>query len=111
MNTRNFLASALASCFLLPVVGAVRADVVTEWNEIMVQTAQVATPDPVVRARTAAIAQVAVFEAVNSIVGDYEPYDHALEAPPSASADAAAIAAAHRVLSTLHAQGTSQLDA
>jgi hypothetical protein len=111
MNTRNFLAAALASCNLLLVVSAVRADVVTEWNEIMVQTAQVATPDPVVRARTAALAQVAVFEAVNSIVGDYEPYDHALAAPQGASAEAAAVAAAHRVLSTLHPQATSQLDA
>jgi hypothetical protein len=111
MTIRNHPASALASCILLLTVSAVRADVVTEWNEIMVQTALVATPDPVVRARTAAIAQVAVFEAVNSIVGDYEPYDHALAAPQGASAEAAAIAAAHRVLSTLHPQATSQLDA
>jgi hypothetical protein len=111
MNTRNLLIAALASCILLPAVSAVRADVVTEWNEIMVETAQVATPDPVVRARTATIAQVAVFEAVNSTVGGYEPYDHALVAPQGASAEAAAIAAAHRVLTALHPQATSQLDA
>src|SRR5262245_28502723 len=110
MNTRNLLRTALASCALAYVTAA-RADVVTEWNEIMEQTALATTPDPVLRARAAAVTQVAVFEAVNSIVGDYQPYDDGIEAPEGASADAAAIAAAHRTLSKLIPQAASQLDA
>jgi hypothetical protein len=54
--------------------------------------------------------QVAVFEAVNSIVGDYEPYDAAVAAPAGASTNAAAIAAAHRALSSLIPQAAAQLD-
>lgn len=70
-----------------------------------------ASPDPAVRARTAAIAQVAVFEAVNSIVGDYEPYLRKLDAPSGASPEAAAVTAAHRVLVKLHGDKAPQLDA
>ncbi len=45
------------------------------------------------------IVQLAVFEAVNAITGEYEPYLGTIDAPAEgASAEAAAIAAAHGVL-------------
>jgi hypothetical protein len=103
--------SALTYCILLIGAGAARADVVTEWNAITETTIVAATPDPAERARTAAIAHVAVFEAVNSIIGDYQPYRRKLDAPSGASPEAAAIAAAHRVLVTLHPGHAQQLDA
>ena len=93
------------------LVGGVdaRADAVTEWNEIMETT--IATDDPYLRLRTAAIAQLAVFEAVNSILGNYEPYAGSIAAPPGASPEAAAISAAHRVLRALHPERAAELDA
>ena len=52
--------------------------------------------------------QVAVFEAVNAITGDYEPYLGTISAPPGASTEAAAVAAAHGVLKAFFpAQGTT----
>jgi hypothetical protein len=51
-----------------------------------------------VETRIAAITQLAVFEAVNSITREYKPYLSYLPAPADASVDAAAIAAAHAVL-------------
>jgi hypothetical protein len=112
MNTQPLLRSLLTSCGLLLCATGVNADVVTDWNVIMQDTALAASPeDPALRARTAVVAQVAVFEAVNSIVGDYEPYDEKIKAPDGASADAAAIAAAHRALSKLHPEAASKLDA
>ena len=114
MNTEHLLraASTAMTCCVLGIgASAVRADAVTDWNAITEATILAASPDPAVRARTAVIAQVAVFEAVNSIVGDYEPYHRRLHAPPGAAAEAAAIAAAHRVLVTMHADRTQQLDA
>jgi hypothetical protein len=102
---------AIASCVLLFSASAARADAVTEWNAITEATIVGATPDPAMRGRTAAIAQVAVFEAVNSIVGEYEPYRKKIAAPSSASPEAAVIAAAHRVLVKLHADQAPQLDA
>ena len=89
---------------------AARADPVTDWNEIMVTTVMQATPDPYLWIRSGTIMQVAVFEAVNAIVGDYEPYLGTLTAPRGASAEAAAIAAAHRTLVTLHPDRAADLD-
>jgi len=77
---------------------AAHADTVTQWNEHMQATVVVAPSNPNLQTRWGAIVQLAVFEAVNAIEGDYEPYLGTIEAPPWASPDAAAIAAAHRTL-------------
>lgn len=47
-----------------------------------------------------AVVSLAMFEAVNAITGDYEPYLGTVSAPDGASPDAAAVAAAYRVLRT-----------
>jgi hypothetical protein len=83
---------------------------VTDWNAIMEETARAASPNPAAAARAAVIMQVAVFEAVNSIVGDYEPYRRKIDAPPGASPEAAAVLAAHSVLTKLYADKAPQLD-
>jgi hypothetical protein len=88
-----------------------KADVVLDWNAIAVNTAIANGQSPVAQARFAAIAQLAVFEAVNAITGDYQPYLGTIVAPPGASADAAAIQAAYRVLSTYFPASASTLDA
>jgi PAP2 superfamily len=98
----------VAAC-VLQCAWAAHADAVTDWNAIMQTT--VASSNAVVQNRSAAIVQLAVFEAVNSIVGDYEPYLGTLVAPPWASPDAAAIAAAHRTLVTLYPSSVQALDA
>ncbi|HEX3106535.1 MAG TPA: vanadium-dependent haloperoxidase [Terriglobales bacterium] len=77
---------------------ATRADVVSDWNTIAVNTAVANKQNPFAQARYAAIVQLAVFEAVNAITGDYQPYLGTVTAPPGASADAAAIQAAYHVL-------------
>lgn len=109
-RSTGILYAACASTLLLFCAPTLHADAVTEWNAIMEATA-LASPNPALRARTAAITQVAVFEAVNSIVGDYEPYRDRIDAAAGASPDAAAIAAAHGVLVKLHAEKAPQLDA
>src|ERR1700687_4019409 len=88
-----------------------KADVVLDWNAIAVNTAIANGQNPFAQARFAAIAQLAVFEAVNSITGDYRPYLGTIVAPPGASADAAAIQAAYRVLRTYFLASASTLDA
>jgi hypothetical protein len=79
---------------------AAKADAVLDWNLIAVNTAIANGQSPFAQARYAAIVQVAVFEAVNAITGDYQPYLGSIVAPHGASADAAAIEAAYQVLST-----------
>jgi hypothetical protein len=77
---------------------ATRADVVLDWNAIAVSTLISQGQNPFAQARFMAITQLAVFEAVNAITGEYKPYLGTVVAPAGASADAAAIAAAYTVL-------------
>lgn len=75
-----------------------KADVVLDWNKIAVDTAVANKQNAFAQARYAAIVQLAVYEAVNAITGDYQPYLGTITAPAGASADAAAIEAAYQVL-------------
>src|SRR5580692_11876036 len=86
-----------------------KADAVLDWNLIAVNTAIANGQSPFAQARYAAIVQLAVFEAVNAITGDYRPYLGSTVAPHGASADAAAIQAAYRVLSTYFPASASTL--
>src|SRR5271168_480566 len=81
---------------------AAKADAVLDWNLIAVNTAIANGQSPFAQARYAAITQLAVFEAVNAITRDYQPYLdlRSIVAPRGASAEAAAIQAAYQVLST-----------
>jgi len=92
----------------LVAVSTVKADEILEWNSIMQTT--VAAGNANIQARSAAITQLAVFDAVNSIVGDHEPY-LGLTAPEGASPNAAAVAAAHTVLLTLYPASNAVLNA
>jgi PAP2 superfamily len=83
-------------------------DPVLEWNAIMRTT--VATDNPFLQTHSGAMMHLAVFEAVNTIVGDYKRYLGTIEAPPGASPEAAAIAAAHRTLVSLHPTSEESLD-
>ncbi len=88
-------AAALGAATLIQPAAA-RADVVLDWNAVMVST--VLGQNPLNEARIATITQLAVFEAVNAITGKYEPYLGTVTAPHNASQEAAVIVAAHDVL-------------
>ena len=88
---------------LLPLAGAV----VTEWNQNAVALTLLPASNlaPVQQTRVMAIVQVAVHDAVNGITGKYATYLPAAPAPANASAEAAAIAAAHHALRNLFGPG------
>ena len=106
---------ALGLCMLMTTLlfgsAVAKADVVLDWNVIAVNTAIANGQNPFAQARSAAIVQLAVFESVNAITGEYHPYLGTIAAPPGASPDAAAIQAAYRVLSTYFPASLSTLDA
>jgi hypothetical protein len=104
------LGASLLAGWLLFGAAAARADAVTDWTAVMEETT-LGVPNGTLPIRAAAIMQLAVFEAVNAIVGDYEPYLGSVSAPAGASPEAAAIAAAHRVLVGLLPDKTQSLDA
>ena len=94
---------------LLFASAVANADVVLDWNAVAVDTAVANKQNPFAQARYATIVQLAVFEAVNSITGDYHPYLGTITAPSGASADAAAIEAAYQVLITYFPASASTL--
>jgi hypothetical protein len=82
---------------VLSAPATARADVVLDWNAIAART--VLAQNPFNQARLMAITHLAVFEAVNAVRDEYEPYlDAPVKAPIRTSARAAAIAAAYTVL-------------
>jgi hypothetical protein len=85
------------------------SDVVLDWNAIMVTT--ISSQNPFAQARIAAITQLAVFEAVNAIDDQFDPYLDPISAPSGASAEAAAVTAAHDVLVTYVPLAATTLDA
>ena len=85
-------------------------DIVLRWNQIAAQTATATTPFN--QARVAAIVQLAVFEAVNAITGEYEPYlNPPTIAPPGASVEAAVTMAAHTVMTAYFSAAATALNA
>jgi hypothetical protein len=106
--TRRISAAAVAALLLLIPTPA-RADVVHDWNAIMLTT--ISGQSPFAQARFGAITQLAVFEAVNACTHDYQPYLGTIVAPAGASAEAAAIAAAHGVLKNYFPASGAALDA
>jgi hypothetical protein len=104
----RLLAGTVTAALLLTQAMA-RADAILDWNTIMQAT--VGGLAPFLQARFAAITQLAVFEAVNSVNKEYKPYLGTVTAPSDASAEAAAIAAAHTVLKAYFPANATNLDA
>jgi hypothetical protein len=88
--------AAVVVMLLLSTATVARGDIVVDWNAIMLAT--ISGQSPFAQARFAAITQAAIFEAVNAITRQYEPYLGTIPAPVGASPEAAAAAAAHAVL-------------
>ena len=110
-DTKN---RVLGLCMMIATLfgaAVAKADVVLDWNVIAVNTAVTNGQNPYAQARYAAIVQLAVFESVNAITGEYHPYLGTIVAPPGACPEAAAIQAAYRVLSTYFPASASTLDA
>jgi len=85
-------------------------DPVMDWNEIALAATVAAGQGAVPQIRSMAIVQVSVHDAVNGVTGEHETYLSAGPAPDGASADAAAIAAAHFALVSLFPSQSTTLD-
>src|SRR5579871_1240001 len=89
----------LAALFVL-ASGTIHAgNVVTDWNTIASTTIVAnAGKNPAASSVWFAYSSIAVYDAVNAITGEYQPFYYRFAAPANASTGAAAVAAAHRVL-------------
>ena len=79
-------------------------NVVLQWDRVLGQTLQIpnAHPGTILPVRNFAMMHLAMFDAVNSIEGDYKPYLTNVRGSRNASTKAAAAKAAHDVLAELY---------
>ena len=101
---RNALAAA-AVC-VAGAAASVQADVVTDWNQTYLEAVRVNGGPPCPASRWCTHLYVAMFDAANSVYGDYEPIVTKIPVTQPTSARAAIAAAAHRML--IHAYPTQQ---
>src|SRR5207244_1946089 len=87
------------------------ADIILEWNRVLLAAVRVDRTPPPVAARDMAMVQAAVYDGVNAIDRTYEPYRVDVKAPRGTSPEAAAAAAAHRVLVSLFPAQSAAFDA
>jgi hypothetical protein len=88
------------------------ADVITEWNAILLDTIRVDKTAPPVASRAMAMVHAAMYDAVVNTTGShYQPYHVNGGAAPGTSATAAAASAAHSVLISLFPGQKDALDA
>ena len=100
----------LAGSLLVSLYGAVRADVIADWNEKAVNAGNTARVGNFPTARAIAMVHLAMFEALNSIEPRYTPDRAKLSAHQEASREAAAASAAHAVLVGVYPEQASELD-
>jgi hypothetical protein len=91
----------MAASIVVPSATARLDNAVLEWNDIALEATVTAGQGPLPQLRVMAILHVAVHDAVQAIEGDSDTYLTGLPAPQPASSEAAAIAAAHAVLTAL----------
>jgi hypothetical protein len=94
-----------------PRVRVARLDAVLRWNEVALDAIRAERTPPPMAARTLAMMHGAVADAVNSIYQTHRPYRVRLVATEPAEPEAAAAAAAHRVLRAAYPRRAARLDA
>jgi hypothetical protein len=110
LKTNRCFASALAALAVpLFAPGAIRADEVTDWHEILAPLS--ATVSSVNASRDAALMSSSVFDAVNGIERRYAPIHVTATAPRGASKRAAAVQAAYVVLLARYPGAAGDLNA
>ena len=90
---------------------ATRADVVRDWNSVALQAIRTDRTSPPKASRALAILHASIYDSVNGIRRTHAPYHVTGKVPASASVEAAAAAAAHKVLVSLYPAQRTNFDA
>jgi hypothetical protein len=112
MKPRTFLVPLLLAPALLASLQVHAQNVVTDWTAIASTTIVARGGKPsATSAVWFAYASIAVYDAVNAVHGGFRPFYYEGGAPRGASEEAAAVAAARRVLATYFPAQQPDLDA
>jgi hypothetical protein len=104
----------LATCLISASCTGATADVITDWNDVFIETIREtatsfgvnAGPGPI--ARAGAMLYASMYDSVNSVDDTHQAYLTNLNVPATTSREAAAATAAHRVLSHIYTGGAQQ---
>lgn len=94
----GILRGCCLALFLLAAHLPAYANPVLEWNDVAFKAVVTARQSPTMSVRSMTVVHAAMFDAINTIQPRYRAFRFDGTAPPGASADAAAAAAAHTVL-------------
>lgn len=108
---RRFCFGAVFLAALPAFAGAAHADVVLDWNEVLLDAVRFDKTSPPKAARAMACVNVSIYDAVNGILGGHTPYAVTDHAPAGASPEAAAVAAASKALVALFPAQQATFDA
>ena len=113
MHRTPLIGATLALALLIPGTPAVRAhhstaDVVFEWNQILQDT--VPSPQNVLTPRFFSLTHIAMFDAINTLEREFEPYHVRLRHGSGGSSEAAAAQAAHDVLVAINPNARATYD-
>src|SRR5881396_658849 len=90
--------------------GSTTPDVVVEWNTAALNVIRAGRTPPPIASRALAILHASIYDAVNGIDRRHEAYFVQSAVPASASEEATASAAAHKVLVTLFPANAASFD-
>jgi hypothetical protein len=105
---RQWMTAAIG---LPTALAAAAGDPVLSWNALLLDAIRAETTPPTLASRNLAILHTAIYDAVNSVERTHQPYRFLLPPDGEASAEAAAVGAAHSVLVILHGSVRAHFDA
>jgi membrane-associated phospholipid phosphatase len=108
---RRSLIGSFVLTVAIGVASSAHADVVTTWNTAALNAIRAARTPPPRASRTLAILHASIYDAVNGITRTHESLFVQSDVPSSASMEAAASAAAHRVMVALFPTNVDAFDA
>ena len=108
MKFRPVCAAVAVVCLLGPA--RLSADVIIDWNNVMLGTIRTNSISPLPGTRISAAMNTAMYDSINSVSRTHHPYHVDMTADPGTSREAAAAQAAHRVLSGLVPAGQAAYD-
>lgn len=93
---------ALVVAALVVLAPVVRANVVLDWNAVMMAAIRLDNSGPTLSTRNLAILHLAIYDAVNSVERTHQEYEFLLDPPGPTSAEAAAAGAGYEILKVLY---------
>ena len=109
MKERTLISSLVLAAFCVGV--SAKADVVTDWNNHLLDAIRTNRTNPPMASRQLATLHISIYDAVNGITRRHEPYRVRGNVAASASTEAAAAAAGRRVMATFYPASSATYDA